>query len=326
MPANLRRVFHRPAVVVTGDGTGADVAALAHLRIAEVGQVVGLGAASETRLLQLNEVADVRRGLEDGARPEPRERADDGPLVHDRAVEMTEGADLHPRADLRVLDEGRSLDLRARANLDRAHELYADADHGLRLDRHLGVDEGVVGVAEGDAALLMRGDEPLPEHLLGRGELRAGVGAEHLPRILGQDRDGALLARGHGHHVGEVDLVLCVLAAEATDGAPQQVSVAEVDADVHFANQALGRARVLLFDHGAHQRPLAQHTAIAEGPIELGGQDRERGAAHRAVEPGHVGLHPLVFAERIQHGGKNRGGLCDNQRRAAERRGHVVAQ
>ena len=54
-----RRVLVR-AVVVAGDRAGADVDLLADRRVAEVRQVVGLRPAPERRLLQLDEVADVR--------------------------------------------------------------------------------------------------------------------------------------------------------------------------------------------------------------------------------------------------------------------------
>ena len=48
------------AVVVAGNGAGADVDALADRRVAEVRQMIGLGLRPERRLLQLDEVADVR--------------------------------------------------------------------------------------------------------------------------------------------------------------------------------------------------------------------------------------------------------------------------
>src|SRR5262245_53282591 len=47
------------AVVVAGDGSGADVAVRADLTVAEVGQVVRLGPGADRRLLGLDEVADV---------------------------------------------------------------------------------------------------------------------------------------------------------------------------------------------------------------------------------------------------------------------------
>ena len=52
------------AVVVGGDAAGAVVDALAHRAVAQVGQVVGLGAARQRGVLHLDEVADVHLGAE----------------------------------------------------------------------------------------------------------------------------------------------------------------------------------------------------------------------------------------------------------------------
>ena len=49
------------AVVVAGDGAGADVGAGADPRVADVGEVVDLGAFLDDGVLDLDEVADVRR-------------------------------------------------------------------------------------------------------------------------------------------------------------------------------------------------------------------------------------------------------------------------
>ena len=69
------------AVVVAEDGAGADVGALAHAAVADIGEVVGLGARLEPGVLDLDEVADVRACADVGARPEARERPDAGALA-----------------------------------------------------------------------------------------------------------------------------------------------------------------------------------------------------------------------------------------------------
>src|SRR3546814_4058768 len=66
------------AVVVAGDGAGADVDARADLRVAQVGQEVGLAAHAHARVLGLDEVAHVHAVGEHGARAQPRERAKTG--------------------------------------------------------------------------------------------------------------------------------------------------------------------------------------------------------------------------------------------------------
>src|SRR5262249_39670028 len=66
------------AVVVAGDGPGADVRIRADLAIAEIGEVVGLRTGAEHRLLGLDEVSDVHALAEPRAGPQAGERADDG--------------------------------------------------------------------------------------------------------------------------------------------------------------------------------------------------------------------------------------------------------
>src|SRR5262249_36885144 len=65
------------AVVVAGDRARTDVAVAADGRVADVREVVRLGAGADLRLLHLDEVADVDALVQDRAGPELRERSDD---------------------------------------------------------------------------------------------------------------------------------------------------------------------------------------------------------------------------------------------------------
>ena len=47
------------AIIVAGDGARADIRALAHMRIAQIGQVTDLHALVQNRILDLDEVADM---------------------------------------------------------------------------------------------------------------------------------------------------------------------------------------------------------------------------------------------------------------------------
>src|SRR5437667_7733606 len=71
---------HRPVlvvpVIVARDGARTDIDAAADLRVAEVAQVVGLGARAQLRLLQFHEIPHLRPALDDRPRPQVRERAD----------------------------------------------------------------------------------------------------------------------------------------------------------------------------------------------------------------------------------------------------------
>ena len=64
------------AVIVAGDGAGADISARADAGIADISEVVNLGALADLRLLDLDEIADMRVLGESGAGPQPRERPD----------------------------------------------------------------------------------------------------------------------------------------------------------------------------------------------------------------------------------------------------------
>ena len=80
------------AVVVAGDGAGADVDALADDGVAEVAEVVGLGAFADGGFLGFDEVADVGSFADAAFGTEARVGAEDGVVgdlgvVEDAAVE-----------------------------------------------------------------------------------------------------------------------------------------------------------------------------------------------------------------------------------------------
>src|SRR5690606_26990321 len=87
------------AVVVGGDAAGAVVHALAHFGIAQVGQVVGLGALGHGRVLDLDEVADVHLGAQLGPRSQACEGPDQRAIAHGGAlrvaIDVGEGMDDH---------------------------------------------------------------------------------------------------------------------------------------------------------------------------------------------------------------------------------------
>ncbi len=64
------------AVIVAGDGTGADVSARADAGVADIGEMVNLGALADLGLLDLDEVADMGVGGEARAGSKPRKRTD----------------------------------------------------------------------------------------------------------------------------------------------------------------------------------------------------------------------------------------------------------
>ncbi len=66
-------MFGKP-IVIAGDGSGADIGAGADSGIADIGQVVDLGAGLDGRGLGLDEIADPRRFADIGAGAEAGKR------------------------------------------------------------------------------------------------------------------------------------------------------------------------------------------------------------------------------------------------------------
>src|SRR5438128_7815327 len=71
-----RRLIFLLAVVVARDRAGADVHLLADCGVAEIGEMSGLRPGAEHRLLQLDEVTDVRAFTHVGAVAQVRERTE----------------------------------------------------------------------------------------------------------------------------------------------------------------------------------------------------------------------------------------------------------
>src|SRR5277367_1616947 len=81
------------AVVIAGDSSRADVGVRPDSSVADIGQMIDLGAFLDLGLLDLDEVADSRVGGDVRPRPQPRIRPDRRAPRHPRALEMRERAD-----------------------------------------------------------------------------------------------------------------------------------------------------------------------------------------------------------------------------------------
>src|SRR4029078_3563105 len=168
--------------------------------------MVCLGAYSQRRILHLNEVADVHLCAENGARAQPRERTDPCILSNASALEMTVGLDLGA-----VLDGD------------------AEIEEDVRLDDDVAANLGVVRKPDG-----LRGDQSgaiahhrearaLLEYALGHSELLARVDAEHVVFATGDDSGTCTTGTCNLDRVGEIELALCVLVANARKDAEQIV-------------------------------------------------------------------------------------------------------
>ena len=139
------------AVVVAGDGAGADVDAGADDGVAEVVQVVGLGAFAEGDLLGFDEVADVGSFADAALGAQVGVGAEDGVVGDLGGVEDAAVADGDVVAERGVLDDGVGADAAVGADVRGAEELDVGLDDGVGADVDLGVDDAGLGAEDGDA-------------------------------------------------------------------------------------------------------------------------------------------------------------------------------
>src|SRR3954468_20788137 len=116
------------AVVVAGNGVGADVHVLSHLAVTDVGQVIGLRAGVDAARLDLDEVADVHVLREQSPGTDARVRAEAAVRSDLRLVDVAEGLDAGPGANLDVSQHAMRTDADAVAQLDGALEDAIDVD------------------------------------------------------------------------------------------------------------------------------------------------------------------------------------------------------
>src|SRR6202008_571970 len=131
----------------------------AELRAADIGEMFALGSFPETRVLPLDEVADVQAAREGRARPQTRERPDVALRSDQRMIDDAVRKHLGAGADLAVADEAAGADA------------YAVAEHHASLEHHVHVEEYVLAMCDGAAHVDSRGigQRDSREHeLLGR--------------------------------------------------------------------------------------------------------------------------------------------------------------
>ena len=221
------------AVVIADDGAGAEIAAGAEPRVADIGKMIDLGAGLDHRLLDLDEIADVYVLAEPRPRPQPPIRSDQGALAHVRAVEVGE------RADHRVV-------------FDRD----ARTEHHVGLDRHVAAEFGIdgekhrLGRHQRHARVQRRLAQPLLERRFRFGELCLGIDAAHVV-LLGLDGDRLELHRpGDRHRVGEIEFALAVVAANLRQDRERAIACKCHQSAVAQTDGALGRAGIGFLANG----------------------------------------------------------------------------
>src|SRR5690606_36552970 len=114
------------AIIVAGNGTGADIHTRPDLGITNIGQVVGFRALPQHRFLDFNEVANVGLAAYLRTRAQARIGAYTGVVAHLRFLDMAEGFNLRAGGYDGVFDDAMRPDVNAISQLDLALE---DAAH-----------------------------------------------------------------------------------------------------------------------------------------------------------------------------------------------------
>ena len=267
------------AVIVAGDRPRPDIGLGADRGVADIGEMGDLGAAADARLLQLDEVADlrpdpdVREGPEVAEGAELRLRLDDGlgknaVRLEGDAVADTAGAHVAARSDHAVGPDG-----------GRAFQDDAGIDHRVGPDPYGVVDVGRRRIQDGHALAHEALEGAAPEDRGDLRELAPVIDAQAFPRIRCLHRfDGGAAPGQDADHVGQVVFALLVLGHDLAEGRPQGLGVEAVDARADLVDVPLRRRGVPVLDDTDGATALADHPTIARGIRQLGREERGRRA------------------------------------------------
>ena len=272
-------------VVVGGDGSGPHVDLLPELGVADVAEVVHLGASPQLAFLHLHKVADAAAIADIGGRPQVS-KGTDGNVIADVGLSHHGVHHTHVGPNRRVLDQAAGADPGVVADHATAAEV------GLRFDHHIAAEtaafaEGAAfGINEGDPFIHPVVAQPLLQQGFALGQLPPVVDAVHLIGI------GHLQVHGlrqHRHRVGEIELPLIVVGAELRQNVGQGCPVEAVDPGVGEVVAALLVRAIAMLNDAAHLAlGIGEHTPVTGGILEPCRQQGDIGTA------GPVLLHQCV--------------------------------
>src|ERR1700737_2256347 len=208
------------AVAVAGDGSGADVDAVAHFSVAQIGQVVGLGALTHAGFLHFHEIANVSLFADLASRAQMAVGPERGPVLHDGMLEYTTGLNEYVIPDFAIENHAVGPDTRVAADAGGAAELDERLNYGIGANFDAGVDHAGLGIEDGDAGGHEFTAFRQAHALVNLRQFGAGVGAQDFVRIIRLHRHHALscFAQNRGH-VGEVKLAVMIVGIQFVNAA-----------------------------------------------------------------------------------------------------------
>ena len=132
------------AIVVAGDGAGADIDVITDLRIAQIGQMTCLGAFPETRFFHFHEVANVGAFQQFGARAQTGKWADGAGSLQLGIFHHAIGANFAVIADGAVFDHAAGADF------------HTIAQHHIAFQNNVSIDLHIAPVLQRTAQIETR--------------------------------------------------------------------------------------------------------------------------------------------------------------------------
>src|SRR5689334_6998069 len=186
--ADHRGIFAK-AVVITSDGAGAYIHPFAHLRIAQVAQVLRLGALAQLQLFAFHKIAHVRAfgnvaaGTQMGIWTEHRLCRDAG-VIHHTAV-----ADEHTLAQFAIDDHAVGANAAFGADARGAQQVNKRLDNRIRTYRDVRINHAGLWLVDGDPVVHQLLAFLHPQFRIHFGQFLARVAAQNLVRVVGLHRD-----------------------------------------------------------------------------------------------------------------------------------------
>src|SRR5215469_9107847 len=128
------------AIVVARDCPGANIGGLSEFSVSQIGEMIRFRAFPKLRVLQLDEVSNVRVLADLSAAPQPRERADPRARLDPGVSDGGKRRNFNLAGKGRVANDRACSNTAILANAAPAQDLCERLDHGIRVNRYTGID------------------------------------------------------------------------------------------------------------------------------------------------------------------------------------------